>query len=279
MLHNLSLKSNSDPNQTFWTTRSRSGTSVCPSLWQIFSVGSFGCSRSSYCFWSTCVSSFWSTAWWCHSWLCVRVVFFDIHYLGPIKVLLTIWNVIVTKLPLCPLLNFIRAILHHRHESFIDFFIWLSLELLSICLPRILMDRLLLLVCVKERERERKWLGGGPWSSLCVYFGDRLLGAVWVCMPLVLLGNWFAVIAASPEFIAGVSAESCPRWTEVKMEMREAEERMKREFEEESERTHGGWETKGRCRRGGDGWRVRQATEGGREEMILFMFTGWPWLV
>lgn len=42
---------------------------------------------------------------------------------------------------------------------------------------------------------------------------------VCVCVPPVL-GNWFAVIAGSPEFIARAAAVSCPRWRERKMEKR-----------------------------------------------------------
>lgn len=57
-------------------------------------------------------------------------------------------------------------------------------------------------------------------------------------MPPVL-GNWFAVIAGSPEFIAQSTAETCLRWTRRQMERKKRKERG-----EKSERTHGGQETK-----------------------------------
>lgn len=47
----------------------------------------------------------------------------------------------------------------------------------------------------------------------------RELVCVCVCAPPVL-GNWFAVIAGSPEFIAQATAVSCLRWRERKMKKR-----------------------------------------------------------
>ncbi len=48
-----------------------------------------------------------------------------------------------------------------------------------------------------------------------------------VCVPPVL-GNWFAVGAGSPEFIAQATAENCPRWTKRKIAIKRRREKETR---------------------------------------------------